>query len=144
MSHVLASGVTGAAAVAGLHQLARHLLKDAPRLDVMGEKLIEKGFETIGKKPPASPMALSWIAGNLGSDTLIFALMGTATGKQAFARGAGVGALAGLAAVFGPKLLKVGDQQTARNPKMALTTIGLYVGAGLAAGAAKWVRGPGR
>src|SRR4051812_41788158 len=71
-----AGGLVGTATVAALHQVSRHLLKDAPRLDVMGERMIEKGFARFGRAPPKQTKLLSWALGNVGTDTLVFAAVG--------------------------------------------------------------------
>jgi hypothetical protein len=139
LSKVLSSGVVGAAAVAGLHQLARHLMKDAPRVDLLGEQVFAKLFAKLGRAPPVSPSTLSWLVGNLGSDALLFGLVDAGSTTRPFARGAAVGTVVGAAAVVGPRLLRLGEKHTAKNARMALATMGLYVGAGVAAGAAKWV-----
>ncbi len=138
--HLASSGVVGAAAVAGLHQLARYLLKDAPRMDVWGEEALKVGFGKLGLEPPKAARAWSWLAGNVGSDALLFGAVGAAPANQAVARGTALGALTGVAAVLGPRLLRLGPEHTSRSFWTALTTVGLYAGAGFAAGAAKWVR----
>lgn len=131
-----ASGVVGTATIAALHQASRHLLKDAPRMDVVGEKLIEKGFTRIGRKPPEQTKMLSWALGNVGTDTLVFAAVGFGAPKRPVVRGLIVGALSGAAALLLPPKLGISSNYAARTPKTALLTMGFYVAAGLAAGLA--------
>lgn len=142
MDEALGSGLVGALAVAGLHEVSRHLLKDAPRLDVMGEKLIEKGFRKFGRTPPEQTRALSWALGNVGSDTLMFALISAGDVKRPVLRGAVLGTVVGLSALVLPPLLGIGKKETAKNVKRAALTVGMYVVAGVAAGLARRLAPP--
>ena len=130
------SGIAATATIAGLQQVTRWLMKDAPRMDVLGERLIEEGFRRIGRKPPNSTRALSWAFGNVGSDTLLFALVAAGSPSRPFVRGALVGGLTGLAAVFLPPLFGFSSKYTARTLRTGLATVGMYVAAGLAAAGA--------
>lgn len=132
----LGSALVGTVTVAALQQVSRFLLKDGPRMDVLGEKIIEKGFRKLGRTPPKNTPLLSWVGGNMGSDTLVFALVGAGQPRRPIVRGAIVGALTGLGALVLPPLLGITSKHTAKNPKQAALTVGLYVLAGLAAGAA--------
>ena len=136
VERLMSSGVVAAATVAGLQQLTRRLMYDAPRLDVLGERLIEKAFARFGRKPPESARALSWVLGNVGSDTLLFALVGAGAPRRPFVRGALVGAVTGVAALVVPPALGISTKYTARTWRTALTTVGLYVAAGLSAAGA--------
>lgn len=132
----LGTALVGTLTVAALQHVSRFLLKDGPRMDVVGEKIIEKGFRRFGRKPPENSRLLSWVGGNIGSDTLVFALVGMGQPKRPVVRGAIVGALTGLGALVLPPLLGITSRHTAKNPKQAAMTVGLYLIAGLAAGAA--------
>jgi hypothetical protein len=132
----LAAGLAASMTVGGLQHLARWLMRDAPRMDVMGQRLLEKGFVRLGRQPPRSTRLLSWAVGNLGSDTVFFALVGAGDPKRPLVRGVWVGALAGAAAVLLPPLLGLSSRHTARTAKTAAATVGTYVAAGLAAAGA--------
>ena len=97
------SGLVASATVAALHEVSRHLLRDAPRLDVMGERLIEVGFKKLGRKPPRQTRLLSWALGNMGSDTLVFAAVGVGHSKRPLVRGAIIGAVVGASALVLPR-----------------------------------------
>ncbi len=141
VKRLMSSGVVAAATIAGLQQLTRKLMYDAPRMDVLGERLIEKTFQQFGRRPPEATRALSWALGNVGSDTLLFAVVGAGSPRRPFVRGALVGAATGVAAVVLPPALGLSSRYTARTWRTALTTVGMYVAAGLtAAGATQMAR----
>lgn len=141
LDEAFGSGLVGAVTVAALHEVSRHLLRDAPRLDVMGEKLIESAFRRFWRRPPESTRALSWALGNVGTDTVLFALVGTGNVKRPVVRGAVIGAIAGLSTLVLPSLLGVGAWETAKNARRMALTVGMYVTAGVAAGLARRLRG---
>lgn len=140
LDEAFGSGLVGAVTVAALHEVSRHLLRDAPRLDIMGEKLVESAFRRFGRRPPESTRALSWALGNVGTDTVLFALVGAGDVKRPVVRGALLGALAGVSAVVLPSLLGVGSRETAKNLQRMAMTVGMYVTAGVAAGLAHRLR----
>lgn len=133
----LGTGLVGTVTVAGLHQVSRQLLKDAPRIDELGERVIVQTFRRIGHEPPKYTHALSWILGNLGVDTLIYALVGAGRPKRPVVRGLWVGLAAGAATLVLPWFAGVTDREVARTTRMVLSTLGIYLAAGVAAGAAQ-------
>ncbi len=139
MQRLLSSGVVAAATVAGLQQLTRRLMYDAPRMDILGERLIEKAFAKFGRRPPESARALSWVLGNVGSDTVLFGLVSAGSPRRPFVRGAVVGAATGVAALVLPPALGLSTKYTAQTWRTAVTTVGLYVAAGLSAAGATCV-----
>jgi hypothetical protein len=129
----LGPGLLAAATVGALQLLTRKLMQNGPRIDLLGERMFEAAFDRLGRRPPrAASRAMSWALGNMGSDTLLFALVATGQPRRPFVRGALVGAATGVAAVVLPKRLGL-DRFTARNWRTGLTTVGLYLAAGLSA-----------
>ena len=51
----LAGGAAGAAALTAVHEAARRALRDAPRMDVLGERAIAAGLRAAGAEPPPEP-----------------------------------------------------------------------------------------
>lgn len=135
----LGVGVVGTATVAGLHQISRRLLKDAPRIDELGERVIVQTFRRIGREPPKHSRALSWIFGNLGTDTLLYMLVAAGKPAKPIVRGLWVGLAAGVSTLVLPWFAGVTEREVALNKKMVLNTLGIYLVAGLAAGAAQHV-----
>lgn len=131
------SGLVGTVTVAGLHQVSRHLLRDAPRMDVWGERVIVETFRRIGRPPPQNTRMLSWMLGNIGSDTLLYAAVGLGNPKRPVLRGGLIGAAMGVGALVLPKLLGITDRDVARTTRTRVLTVGMYLIAGLAAGAAQ-------
>src|SRR3954464_6061259 len=49
------AGLAGAAALTAVHQMARRVTDDAPRMDVLGERAIARSIAAAGGTPPARP-----------------------------------------------------------------------------------------
>jgi hypothetical protein len=130
----LGPGLLAAATVGALQLLTRKLMQNGPRIDELGERMFEAAFERIGRRPPrAASRAMSWALGNVGSDTLLFALVATGQPRRPFVRGALVGAATGVAAVVLPSRLGLPARLTAKDWRTGLTTFGFYLAAGLSA-----------
>lgn len=129
------SGLAGAAALTLVHETARRLVSDAPRMDRIGRRVIARSMEGMGIEPPhrdtLQGMAL---AGDLVSNTLFYSLVGAGR-RMPLARGAVLGAAAGLGALVVPQLLGLGRRaQGATNATKAMT-FSWYLLGGLAAAA---------
>src|SRR5438874_1816411 len=99
----LGSGLIGAGVLTAAHEATRRAVRDAPRIDVLGERAIAGSMRAAGLTPPAQedlyPAAL---AGDLVSNSLYYALVGLAEPETAPAVGALLGLVAGLGAVALP------------------------------------------
>src|SRR3954469_25305689 len=94
------SGLVGAAAVTAIHESVRRIRSDAPRLDTLGRRAIAGGMEAVGMEPPGEDrLQAAALAGDLVSNSLFYALVGVGKPSGALARGAALGAAAGLGAV---------------------------------------------
>lgn len=134
VSKSLLSGVAGAVTLTILHESARRIFHDAPRMDLLGMRAIEKGYKAMNETPPSSDnlYALS-IAGDLVSNSLYYSLAGC--DKFALAKGAFLGLVAGIGGVTLPGPLGLGEDASARTPQTKIMTGALYLLGGLAAGA---------
>ena len=72
-SSALAAGVCGAVALTALHQLARRVTDDAPRMDVLGERAIARTVRAAGGTLPMQPTLHRWaLAGDLVANSAYY------------------------------------------------------------------------
>jgi hypothetical protein len=129
-----ASGVTGALTLTLVHEAARRWLADAPRMDVLGMRVIAKGMSQLREQPPAEKDLFKYsLVGDIISNSLYFSLIGT--GRRAWWRGATLGLAAGMGGVLLPGPLGLGAEPSGRTPQTKVMTVAWYVLGGLAAAA---------
>jgi hypothetical protein len=135
LTTALLSGLAGAAALNILHETVRRIRPgDAPRMDTLGRRAIASGLEAAGlERPPEDRLQAAALGGDLASNTLYYAL--AAMGEPSFARGAALGAAAGIGAVVLPPFLGLGSRPASRTPQTAAMTVAWYLVGGLAAAA---------
>ncbi|HVF57103.1 MAG TPA: hypothetical protein VM934_13190 [Pyrinomonadaceae bacterium] len=133
----LGSGLVGACALTLIHESARRLLPNAPRMDVLGMRAIANTLSAVDKNPPP-PNDLHEMAlvGDIVSNSVFYSLVGAGSDEGVLLRGSLLGLAAGLGAVFLPEPLGLGRQPDERAPVTQLMTIAWYVAGGLAAAAA--------
>lgn len=133
--HALAGGLAGACVLTAIHETMRRFVPDAPRMDILGMRAIEKLMYSADMTPPADDDRLhTWaLVGDVISNTLYYSFAGT--GKDAWLRGALLGAGAGVGAVLLPGPLGLGEKPSARTSQTQAMTIGLYFVGGLTAAA---------
>ena len=132
----LASGFVGAIALNAIHETAKHLSNEAPRVDRLGEQAIAKTMENLGNAPPPTldDLYLPTLIGDLASNSLYYALSGAFGKQNAVVSGALLGAAAGAGAVYLPAKIGLRKSYTAATEKRAAMTIAWYLAGGLAAG----------
>lgn len=138
----LASGFAGAVALTLLHETVRHLRRDdAPRMDLLGMRALRKLLGKAGASQPNHQTLFNLtMAGDLLSNGLYFSLVGS--GRNAWARGAGLGLAAGIGGVLLPGPLGLGTAPSNRTPQTKAMTVAWYTFGGLvAAGVARWLNG---
>jgi hypothetical protein len=134
MTNALLSGLAGASALTLIHETARRVCDDAPRMDTLGRRSIAAGMEAAGfEPPPENQLQVLALGGDLVSNSLYYSL--AATGKPSFAKGVALGAVAGLGAVVLPPYLGLGHRPGARTPQTAAMTFCWYLAGGLVASA---------
>lgn len=141
-THALLSGAAGASVLTAVHQTARRLTDEAPRMDVLGMRALSRLFRAAGQSPPPhSRLYRATLAGDLVSNTLYYSLVGVGESDGAWKRGALLGLGAGLGAVVLPPFLGLGSAPSRRTPATAAMTVAWYTLGGLAAaGAARLLR----
>lgn len=135
LSNALISGTTGALVLNLLHEGVRQFRSDAPRVDLLGQRLLSRTFRFKGKKPPKGKN-LYWGAmlSDLVSNSLFYSLVGWGKGRNALVRGLLLGFSAGLATLKSPEKLKLPRKRVAKYKTTRWMTIGWYTLGGIAAG----------
>ena len=127
------SGMAGAAALTAVHQAARMVTDSAPRMDVVGMRAIARGQEATSgatgtessvENPALYNLAL---AGDLFFNSAYYSMATTWT------RGAALGVLAGVGALFLPQKLGLGAPPKSELLSNQVMTVAWYVLGGLAA-----------
>lgn len=134
VAKALVAGVAGAVALTAIHETGRRTIRNAPRMDVLGTRAIERWLPKFGIASPdrrsAQPMAL---AGDLLTNSAYYALVGA--GEGAWWRGMGLGLAAGLGALVLPEALGLGTPPHSSHATTNALTVAWYVLGGLAAAA---------
>lgn len=130
------SGLVGAVVLTAIHQVAREMIKDAPRMDVLGRRAIAKGLKRLGIRPPRKATLQRYaLAGDIVSNSLYYALVGVG-GGHSMSKGALLGALAGVGAVALPPRMGLGRRPSRATRATKAMTVAWYTAGGVAAGAA--------
>jgi hypothetical protein len=131
------TGLAGACALTCLHESARRTVPNAPRMDVLGMRAIDKTVRAVGAEPPHGDRLHNWaLGGDLVSNSLFYSLVAAGDRDGAWVRGAILGLAAGPGAVVLPGPLGLGSAPSNRTNATRLMTVGWYVAGGLAAAAA--------
>ena len=137
MKRALGSGLVGALGVTAANQVAKRYLPEAPRLDILGLRLVAAAFQRAGLRPPRGlPIRILALLGDLFSNSLFFGLVGWGKPRTALLRGAALGLAMGVGAVTLPEPLGVGKSASARTHRTATQTVLWYVLGGLLAAVA--------
>lgn len=135
LTEALTAGTAGAVALTLLHESARQVVDEAPRMDLLGMRAIASGLETAGAEVPSErPLRGLALAGDLVSNAAYYALVGTGRPEGAMTRGALLGLAAGVGAVVLPGPLGLGTAPSRRTPQTAIMTVAWYTFGGLVAG----------
>ena len=130
----LISGAAGALALTAVHQIARLLTDDAPRMDLLGMRALARTLRAADAPvPDRDTLYDATLAGDLVSNTLYYSLVGVGEQGGEGTRGAVLGVLAGVGAVVLPPLLGLGSAPSRRTPSTAVMTVAWYTLGGLAA-----------
>ncbi|MFO0891277.1 MAG: hypothetical protein U0790_19300 [Isosphaeraceae bacterium] len=107
----LLSGVVGATTLTVIHETARRLRGDAPRMDTLGRRSLIRAIEAAGGEAPSEDqLQVSAGRGPPGATRLHYALVGLGRPSGSLTRGAALGAAAGLGAVVLPPSLGLGHR----------------------------------
>lgn len=133
--NALLSGAAGAAFLTVVHESVRQFAPTAPRVDILGRRLIKRAFHQTGNPAPASgtEYALA-LTGDLLSNTLYYSLVGLGDPETANVRGRLLGVGAGLAALTLPERLNLPEEPVSRHLSTKLMTVAWYTLGGMVAG----------
>ncbi|WP_345104688.1 hypothetical protein [Mucilaginibacter panaciglaebae] len=125
-------GLAGAAALNLLHETARRLDPETPRVDLVGEEALSKGLETLGIEPlTGNALYTATLAGDLLSNAFYYSMIGAGKRKYLVARGLAYGVAAGIGALKLTEPLGLNDVPVTRTQKTQLLTIAYYAFGGL-------------
>ncbi|TWR31212.1 hypothetical protein FPZ43_01680 [Mucilaginibacter pallidiroseus] len=128
----LIGGLAGAVALNVLHEALKRFDHEAPRVDLIGEEAITKGFEAIDKEPPSGDTLYAiTLAGDLISNAVYYSLIGVGKSRHLVARGVTYGAVAGIGALKLTEPLGLSDAPVTRTVKTQVLTVGYYTFGGL-------------
>ena len=128
------AGAVGAATTAALHEVTRHMIKDAPRVDLLGMQGIARGARMAGAELRGQALFATTMAADLVSNSLYYAVIGLASRETAVPIGIALGAAAGLGAVVLPGPLGFSASTTNKTMRTKVLVTALYTLGGVAAG----------
>jgi hypothetical protein len=124
------SGVAGATAVTTIHQVARRITSNAPRMDVLGVRALTRGAHLADINVPGpQTMQTAALAGDLVCNSAYYSLATT------WRRGILLGLAAGVGALVLPQRMGLGDPPKSDRLSNKVMTIAWYLAGGLAAAA---------
>lgn len=141
LTSAIGGGIAGAIALTAIHETARRLAKNAPRMDLLGMEAMEETLESADAPiPPEDDLFKLTMAGDIISNSLYYSLAGFGHNNLSVIRGALLGLAAGIGAVYLPKPLGLNEAPSNRTLQTKLMTIAWYTIGGVAAGAiGKWI-----
>ncbi|MDB5197929.1 MAG: hypothetical protein JWP88_2300 [Flaviaesturariibacter sp.] len=133
----LLGGLAGATVLTLVHEGTRHLVPNAPRMDLLGMQGITKLLKGIGKNPPEHDTLYGiTMAGDVVSNALYYSIAGSSTHKNVVYKSVALGFAAGIGALVLPKPLGLSEAPNKRTTTTAVLTVALYTFGGLASGIA--------
>lgn len=135
VTDALAGGLAGALTLTLIHETARRLRPDAPRMDMLGRRALARGLARLGVEPPSDELQGLALAGDLATNSLYYALVGVGSPGRALVRGAALGTAAGLGAITLPPVLGLGRAPRGLTTRTKAMTAAWYLAGGLAAAA---------
>jgi hypothetical protein len=124
----LISGFAGAIALNLLHESARKLDHQAPRVDLVGAEALSKGLSALGMNPPSgNKLYAATLAGDVLSNGIYYSAIGFGKPKYLWVRAAISGLSAGVGAVTLPSPMGLDDRAVKRTEKTAILTVTWYL-----------------
>ena len=133
----LIAGICGAVALTAVHQLARRVTDDAPRMDVLGERAIARTVRAAGGTLPMQPTLHRWaLAGDLVANSAYYSLVACGRDTHMWTRAIAMGLAAGAGALVLPRRIGLGDAPKRDHLPNQIMTVAWYLVGGLAAACA--------
>ena len=132
----LVSGLIGACTLTLIHETARRVAPNAPRMDILGMRAISQSLRAVGVHPPDDKsLHRASLAGDLLANSLYYSLVGVGREKSIWLRGAALGIAAGIGGVMLPEPMGLGGEPSGRSHATKAMTVGWYLAGALAAAA---------
>ena len=129
----LIGGLAGAIALNIIHQTAKNINHDAPRVDLVGEEAIKKGLNYMGVEPPKGDnLFATTLAGDLISNAIYYSAIGVGKDKNLLLRGIAYGLSAGIGALTLTKPMGLSDAPITKTPQTKVMTVAWYLLGGIA------------
>ena len=136
LTSAIGGGVAGAIVLTAIHETVRRLVNTAPRMDRLGMEALEDTLSLADAKIPEEDTLFKLtMAGDLVSNSVYYSLAGIGKEQQSILRGAVLGFVAGIGAVYLPGPLGLSEGPSNRTRQTKLMTVALYAIGGLVAGA---------
>ena len=132
--HSFLGGLAGAVTLTATHQLLQKFVTNAPRMDLLGEEVLEKITDRFDVSIDDDNRYNITFAGDVLGNTLYYALAGIGSSKHACTRGGLLGLAAGIGGVILPKYLGLNNRHSNKTVETKLLTVGLYTLGGAVAG----------
>lgn len=130
------AGAAGALLLNLIHELARHTLKSAPRINEIGEEGIDKIAQSLNTAPPnGNSLYATTLASDLVGNAFYYSAVGKGTTQNIWLRGIGLGLTAGFGALALPSKLGLDDKPVKYTALTRVLTVAWYTIGGLAAAA---------
>jgi hypothetical protein len=130
----LLAGLCGSVALTITHQLLQYTLKEAPRMDLMGEEGLMRLARKADVEIPRQHMYSITLAADIAGNALFYSLVGSGKKNNTLARGTVLGLAAGIGGVCLPKHIGLNNAYSDRTFATKLMTIGIYTLGGIIAG----------
>ncbi|MDY7232209.1 hypothetical protein [Hyalangium rubrum] len=133
----LGPGFIGSLSLTLIHEGARRVLGNPPRMDVLGKRSLKKGLRKLGLRPARGRrLHRQALVGDIVSNSLYYSLISVGRPRRPYLRGALLGAIAGVGAVLLPPVLGLGKRPSRASASTALLTVAWYLLGGLVAASA--------
>jgi hypothetical protein len=133
--HNLLAGLGGAIALNVLHEALKKTDDDMPRVDILGEEVLEKSLDYFDAEiHDKDTLYGATLAGDILSNALYYSAIGAGDSKYIWPRAVAIGLAAGVGAITLPEPLGLNDKPVARTNKTKALTIGYYVVGALVTG----------
>ena len=133
-ARAILSGFIGACTLTLIHETARRIVPNAPRMDILGMRAIEKSLRTVGFQTPENQrLHTAALVGDLLANSLYYSLVGVGREESVLLRGAGLGLASGLGGVLLPEPLGLGGEPSGRSTSTKVMTVGWYLAGAFAA-----------
>ena len=128
----ITAGLAGAIVLNILHESAKRLFADAPRVDLVGEEALSDILKSAGAEPPkGNALYAATLAADVASNALYYSFIGIGKKENLLLRGAGIGFAAGIGALTLTKPLGLNDEPVNRTNTTKALTVAWYLIGGL-------------